>query len=344
MSSYLACNNLKGGYEYTKLFTCISYKTMMKKTRLLVLAVALLTFILSGCSGKTASQPASDAGKTPETLTVQHELGKAAIPLQPQKIVVLDYGALDTLDSLDNTAKLAVSKSYLPPYLAKYKAEEYTDIGDIKEPNIEKIHAFGPDLIVISGRQAKLYNELSKIAPTLYIETNPARYLEDFEKNTLLLGSIIDKKDKAQTMLTNIKTRIAKTKEQFAASPSRALVIMTNDGSLSAYGKGSRFGIIHDVLGVKTADENIAVSTHGQEIGFEYIAEKNPDILFVIDRTVVVGGTNLASRTLDNGLVQETNAGKNKKIIYLDPALWYLSGGGLQSTAQMVADISQSIN
>ena len=53
---------------------------------------------------------------------------------------------------------------------------------------------------------------------------------------------------------------------------------------MSAYGPNSRFGLVHDVLGYKAVDEKIDVSTHGQNITFEYIVEKNPDVLFVIDR------------------------------------------------------------
>ncbi|GJM75014.1 hypothetical protein HMSSN036_72300 [Paenibacillus macerans] len=57
---------------------------------------------------------------------------------------------------------------------------------------------------------------------------------------------------------------------------------------MSAYGPGSRFGLIHDVFGVPAVDDTIEASTHGQSISFEYVAEKNPDYLFVVDRDAVV--------------------------------------------------------
>ena len=112
---------------------------------------------------------------------------------------------------------------------------------------------------------------------------------------------------------------------------------------LSAYGKGSRFGIVHDVLGVKVADDTIEVSTHGQEASFEYISKVNPDILFVVDRTAVVGGETAGSDTLDNDLVKGTNAGKNNKIIYLDPETWYLGGAGITSVKAMVEEVVNAL-
>lgn len=51
-------------------------------------------------------------------------------------------------------------------------------------------------------------------------------------------------------------------------------MILANDGALSAYGKGSRFGIIHEELGFPLSDEHIDTAVHGQKISFEYVVEK----------------------------------------------------------------------
>ena len=42
--------------------------------------------------------------------------------------------------------------------------------------------------------------------------------------------------------------------------------MLVNEGQLSAYGKGSRFGLIHDTFGFKAADDKIEASTHGQSV------------------------------------------------------------------------------
>lgn len=72
------------------------------------------------------------------------------------------------------------------------------------------------------------------------------------------------------------------------ADSKKALVILANEGKISAYGAGSRFGIIHDVFGFAQADDKIEVSTHGQSVSYEYVADKNPDYLFVVDRDAAV--------------------------------------------------------
>ena len=51
--------------------------------------------------------------------------------------------------------------------------------------------------------------------------------------------------------------------------------MLVNEGQLSAYGKGSRFGLIHDTFGFKAADDKIEASTHGQSVSYEYVLEKS---------------------------------------------------------------------
>jgi iron complex transport system substrate-binding protein len=102
--------------------------------------------------------------------------------------------------------------------------------------------------------------------------------------------------------------------------------------------------LIHEELGFTPVDENIEVSRHGQSISFEYILEKNPDYLFVIDRSAVVGNSDINARqTIENDLVRKTDAYKNGRIVYLNPNYWYLSGGGLVSVSEMMQQILVSL-
>ncbi|MBM6839522.1 ABC transporter substrate-binding protein, partial [Clostridium saudiense] len=114
------------------------------------------------------------------------------------------------------------------------------------------------------------------------------------------------------------------------------LVTLANDGAFSVYGQESRFGIIHKEFGVVPVDTTIESGTHGQKATFEYVAEKNPQYLFVVDRAAVTGGENSAKELFDNELVAKTDAYKNGNIVYLDPVIWYTSVGGFTSTMKMV--------
>ena len=118
---------------------------------------------------------------------------------------------------------------------------------------------------------------------------------------------------------------------------------MANDGALSAYGPGSRFGVVHQEMGFPPADPKIEVATHGQNIAFEYLISVDPDYLLVIDRAATVGGSISAKQVLDNPLVRMTSAYKNDRILYLNSQVWYVASGGLTATKLMLADIEGAL-
>lgn len=317
----------------------------MKKLFSMLLVLTMTVVIVAGCSPKTDNKEegknSTEATENAGDVVFKHSKGETSVPKNPKKAVVFDMGILDTIGALDVDVETAVPLENLPKYLSKF--EKSTNAGGIKEPDMEAIFAFEPDVIFISGRQEDYYDKLSEIAPTVYIDLDADTYMDDFKKNTTEVAELFGKEDTAKGYLTKVDKKIEKVKGMAEESDKKSLIILTNDGSISAYGKGSRFGLIHDVLDLKVADDKIEASTHGQEVNFEYISKTNPDILFVVDRAVVTGGEIKSSDTLNNDLVKNTNAGKNDKIINLDPEFWYLSGGGLTSVDSMIDEVETAL-
>lgn len=298
-------------------------------------------FVLSACGNQQAATSAEE-GTSAKEITVAAAEGEATVPLDPQKVVVFDNSALDTMDALGvGDRVIGAATANLPEYLKEYDKVE--SAGGIKEPDLEKINQMKPDLIIISGRQRDFEKELSAIAPTLFLSVDTARTWESIQENITTLGKIFEKEKDAEEKIAALSEKITAVKEQAEESQQKALVVLANEGNLSAYGPGSRFSIIHDTFGFLPADETIEASTHGQSISYEYILEKNPDILFVIDRTKAVGGDDSKNQVADNALVQQTTAGKNNQVISLDPQVWYLAGSGLESLEIMLDNVNQAL-
>ncbi|GAA0431268.1 petrobactin ABC transporter substrate-binding protein YclQ [Lentibacillus halophilus] len=317
------------------------------------LVVCLLAMALAACgssdstgsSGNTSdSSDKNNEESSNKTVTVNHKLDKTDVPKNPENVVVFDYGALETLDKLNVPVKGVAKGSALPEYLSKYEGSEYKNVGSLIEPDFEAINELQPELIIISGRQSDAYKELSKIAPTIYVGINNKNYMDSFTKNAKTLGKIFDKKDEVNQELDDIKQSIQNLQDKTSESDKKGLIVLSTGGKISAYGPGSRFGLIHDVFGVQPADENIEASTHGQKVTFEYVAEQDPDYLFVIDRDKAIGGDTVASEVLDNELVNGTKAAKNDHIVYLNPNVWYLSGGGLLSMEEMIKEVKNGLD
>lgn len=316
----------------------------MKKIVLGFLVIASLGLAACGNNeAQTSETTASSTVATDTMLTVKDSNGESVeVQQNPEKVVVFDNGSLDTLDALGVGDKVvgAATKN-LPAYLEKY--QEVESAGGIKEPDLEKINEMQPDLIIISGRQSDYQEQLSQIAPTLYLAMDAEKPWESMQENVTTLAKIFDKEKEAEEKLTDLTKQIDEVKEKASALDQTALVTLVNEGQLSAYGSGSRFGLVHDLFGFKQADDQIEASTHGQSVSYEYVLEKNSGILFVIDRTQAIGGDTSNDNVAANELVAQTDAGKNDQVISLQPDVWYLSGGGLESMNLMIEDVNQAL-
>jgi iron complex transport system substrate-binding protein len=274
---------------------------------------------------------------------VEHAQGSTAnVPVNPEKVFTFDLGVLDSLDAL-GVEPAGVPEAAYPEALAKYSDAKYTKIGSLKEPDFEAVSAGDPDLIIISGRTAGAYEELSKIAPTIDLSVDAAQPMESFKAQTEKLGTIFNKSAEVEEQLAAVDATVSDTKAK-AASAGKGLIVLTSGGEVTAYGAGSRFGIVHDVLGVPTAADVKVDGSHGEAISFEYIKQANPDLLYVINRDTATGGdASAANPILDNELVKSTNAAKNNKVINLDPAGWYVVGYGLNNVKAMVDAVAASV-
>ena len=107
---------------------------MKKKTGLLIL---VLLVVVLGAFAFTKFAGA-EGNKEGETIVVTHELGETTVNKNPKRIVVFDYGILDSLDTLEVEGIVGVVQSGLPEHLAKFGSEEYSSVGTLKEPDMEK--------------------------------------------------------------------------------------------------------------------------------------------------------------------------------------------------------------
>lgn len=315
----------------------------MKKISIAMMMFAVM-LVLAACGGSGDKKSETGQADDAEYMEITHELDDKPVKVKknPENVVIFDFGVLDTLDEL-GVKVTGVPQQNIPSYLEKYGSDDYTNVGALKEPDLETIHGMNPDVIFISGRQMDMYDELSDIAPTVYVGLDTENYMESFKANMDLIAEMFGKEDEMAKELKDIDQRIEDIQEKANTSDDKALIILGNEGKVSAYGKSSRFGLIHDVFNFKAADDKIESSTHGQNITFEYILETNPDVLFVIDRDAAVGGDASAKDSIENSLVQKTNAYKNDAIYYLDPNYWYLSGGGLLSMKEMITEIEEAL-
>ncbi len=285
---------------------------------------SLLALATAGCS--------HDARQSSTTLNVTQAGQQIEVTRDPQRIVTLDYGSYDTLIALNAGERVLAVPGNVPPYLAD-KAGQTQDAGNLKTPDIDAIAALKPDLILITGRQSESRQALQALAPTLDMGITDADYFAGITHNARLLGQLVGKSAEAQQALTKLQGKAEKARQQVAASGQRTLVLTHNDGRFAPTEHALIYSLLQAprALPAPTPQPAGAPRQRPQPLDGDAIAAARPDVVFIIDRSAAIGATPLDVATLASSPLASTPAAQAKRVVYLDPALWYLSGGGLQS-------------
>jgi len=162
----------------------------------------MLVFV--ACSG-SESQDAPNSAQG--TRTIEHAMGTAEVPQNPERVVALEYGALENVLALDIQpvgAGLGGNLSEQPDYIQKRLQGEIPGFKP-GSPNLERLLELNPDLIVGSQDwNAQIYDQLSQIAPTVLTETNN----REWQANLQFVGRVLGRSERAQTLLERYRERI----------------------------------------------------------------------------------------------------------------------------------------
>ena len=333
----------------------------MKKIISLALA-GVLGLSLAACESGTASAPSTqpsaavsqqaETTQTPETVTISalngsKETVELEVPYNPQRIAILDMAALDILDALGVGDRVVGTADTSLEYLQSYIGGDIANLGTIKEADLEAVMAAEPDVIFIGGRLATSYDALSEIAPVVYLTTDTELgVVESVRRNAATIASIFGLEAEVEGLMAEFDARIAALQE-FAAGKT-AIVGMCTSGGFNVLGNDGRCSIIGREIGFENigVDANIDTSTHGNEASFEFIVEKAPEYIFVMDRDAAIGtdGAKLAQEIMENELVMGTEAYQNGNIVYLaNPAVWYTAEGGITALDIMLSDLESQL-
>jgi iron complex transport system substrate-binding protein len=262
-------------------------KTMTRASVLLAASA-----LLAAC-GSSAGEPAADG--TTETRTVEHAMGTAQVPADPQRVVVLDTGELDDALALGvkpvGAVRIDVSTDFLS-YLGD-QTEGIEMVGTISEPNLEKIAALDPDLILSSTvRHEAIYEQLNAIAPTVLAPDLGDTWKDNFR----LYAEALGKAEEAEQMLADFEERAAALGEKLGTGKTLSIVRFL-PGQIRLYSDKSFTGVILTDMGLEVPTAAIGADTFA-ELSPEQVTKAEADYLYVstygptedTDQAEVVGG------------------------------------------------------
>ncbi|GAA3057949.1 iron-siderophore ABC transporter substrate-binding protein [Streptomyces roseofulvus] len=284
-------------------------------------------------AAKTAAM-GTDAkpGQFPRTLT--HAMGTTEVEAAPKRVVVLDVGELDNVVSLGvKPVGYAPSEGDdgIPGYLAE-DAGSPRSVGTINNLNLEAIANLQPDLILGSQlRAADKYDELSKIAPTVF----SIRPGFTWKENYLLNAAALDKTAEAKEKLAAYETKAKQLGTDIGPNKPTVSMVRYLPGKIRLYAKASFIGTILEDAGLPRP-KNQQVNDLAVEVSPEKIDQADADWIF----TGVYGDAKATKKDAAQGnpLWKNLKAVKGGQAKDVADETWYL-GLGVTAANSVLDDL-----
>ncbi|MFR2572930.1 MAG: ABC transporter substrate-binding protein [Streptococcus salivarius] len=316
----------------------------MKKINLLyllaILAIIsglLLYYLPDMTSGHNAES--NNTSQTFKEKTIVHDFGTTELKKVPKRIVILDNLYGEILDPLHitpvgATTGQADSQEFSTLFKKQYKDAKVVSVGWQGSPDLDKIAELKPDLILMTGEQEDLYEELSEIAPTVGYQINTDENW-DYHETSLKVAEIFDKRDEMKKDLDRVDAREAvfaeNVKAKFGNQKLMYLRVTDNDIRYYAYG---HFGYLYDTYHFNRA-ETFNPDDMFQVIDPDKLKDINPDLLIVQADSQEL----LDNKLKNNPVWISLKAVQNNKVIYADYST-YMLGFGIVSQEAIMKQIS----
>lgn len=273
--------------------------------------------------------------------TLDTAFGPVAVKADPQRVITLDEGALDTALALDVQPVGSVAArggTDLPAYLQPH-AKAVTIVGATREPNLEAILSQRPDLILAPpGLEKRVYDILSKIAPTV-VSSLPA--VAPWQERNALYAAALGKEDEYKARLASVDARIASLGARVESGQSFSVVRWNPQGPMIMSSQLIT-GQILTALGLKSTDiaAKLGERPHSDILSLENLGAVDADWLFMATLNAQ-GEATLASARQQPAFTR-LNAVRNERAVPVDGQVWS-SGTGILAAEHILDDIERTL-
>lgn len=308
---------------------------------LVMVALSLSAACGEGSSDRPAAAPGSAPGAPASPRVIEHAFGRTEVPADPRRIVVLNqYSLLDYLLAI-GIRPVGSTGDPAAGYPFGRWLEGTTDgvemVGGTEEPNLERIAALRPDLILANPWQSDIAPKLSQIAPTVGVPLTYAGYEDEFRFVADLVGRTGD----AEAVIARHRSRMESFKAAMGARLGTMEVSVARllPDQIRVEGKSYVTTLLANA-GLRRPE------AHRNEQGLKLSPEQLPmidgDVLFVYSAAnAATEPDNAKARAAyeQNPLWANLRAVRNDQVNVVDSFLW--AGGGMLWADAVLDDISR---
>jgi len=309
----------------------------------LFLLGTLAVFIVSAC-GVQIDKSNVTVGDVPSPVAyrlVKHALGETKVPINPQRVVALDSTSLEAAIALE--VKLVGATTWtgsgnagsFPSFFKPEQIASVEYLGDENQPNLEKILALKPDLLLgstFNGEQ--IYAQLKQIAPTVMYELYDGQRVMPWQESFELYAEALGKTVEAKKIISNYEQRVARFRQQMGdrLAQTEVSVVRFMPEGVQLLLKSIFVGnILQDVGLPRPPSQN--KDKPQERISLEYLPKLGGDVIFVAQSDPEA---TLYQKVTSNPLWQQLDAVASGKVYEVNYEYWI--GGSGAIAANLVVD------
>jgi len=205
---------------------------------------------------------------------------RAAQAQRPSRIISLIPAVTEMLFAIGAGPQLVAVSSF-DEYPHEVKTLER--VGALLDPNLERILALKPDLVIVYGSQEDLIAQLTRAGIPIFSYRHAG--LAGVTVTITQVGDRVGRSGEAATLVRQIDERMADIKRRIAGRPRpRTLLVFGREqGSLRGlYASGGR-GFLHDMLEVAGGDNIFAdILRESVQATSELILARQPDVILEV--------------------------------------------------------------
>lgn len=249
----------------------------------LIGAGSLLVFAPYGCGSEESGEGEQVASG--ETRPFSHAMGETEVPVRPQRVAAL-HDTMVTYPMLDLGFEPIASAGIEGEIRAgENDVSELEFLGHVTEPNIERIVALEPDLIVgLETNNAAQYEELSQIAPTVLLAFDAKMSLFDYYRK---IADLVGRLPEYEELVSRVDRRKKEMKERLEPLlPELEVSALSANGVdriFTYYGPGVAYSVAFKRLGLRfPKDMPSSYDAVEEYFSLERLPDFDADVLFLM--------------------------------------------------------------
>ncbi|WP_310596575.1 iron-siderophore ABC transporter substrate-binding protein [Aeromonas aquatica] len=294
------------------------------------LAAALMLASLVGFQAQAGTRQILDANGQSQ-----------AVPDAPKRIVVLSELDLDSALTLGVQPVGTVNgrgQATLPRYLLDKAGKEIAVVGDLDNPNLEKLIDLEPDLILTGQTKPELLALLKEIAPTVVTGNWGEPWKLVFQRSAL----VMNKEAEGKAFLAQYDARLQEARTQLAKHQGEQISIVRWNPKGPSYMHGGTFAssVVQEMGLARPAHQLGDKSPHSPALSLESLNLLDGDWLVIGTLSTSGDAVDAMQQAEQTPAFQQLSAIKGKRFGAVDGSLW-TSTGGPQAALRVIDDVEQ---